>query len=68
MSTRIITFIKIGNQLVNTNAIRRVFIDPKEFQIELNHVGGSGFLIGSGALYADCDIIKINKEKISSCL
>ena len=62
MSTR--KFIKIGNCLLNTNSIRRVFIDPKEFQIELNAGGTSGFLMmGSGPFSADNDLIKVNKEK-----
>ena len=60
MSTR--KFIKIGNCLLNTNSIRRVFIDPKEFQIELNAGGTSGFLMmGSGPFSADNDLIKVNK-------
>jgi len=62
MSTR--KFIKIGNCLLNTNSIRRVFIDPKEFQIELNAGGTTGFLMmGSGSFSADNDLIKVNKEK-----
>lgn len=57
-------FIKIGNSLLNTNSIRRVFIDPKEFQIELNAGGTTGFLMmGSGSFSADNDLIKVNKEK-----
>ena len=64
MSTR--RFIKLGNSLLNTNSIRRVWIDPKEFQIELNPGGTSGFLMmGSGQFSADNDVIKVNKEKHS---
>ena len=37
MSTR--KFIKIGNCLLNTNSIMRVWINPKEFQIELSPKG-----------------------------
>jgi|688.fasta_scaffold277200_3 hypothetical protein len=59
-------FIKLGNSLLNTNSIRRVWIDPKEFQIELNPGGTSGFLImGSGQFAGDNDVIKVNKEKHS---
>ena len=62
MSTR--KFIKIGNCLLNTNSIMRVWINPKEFQIELNPKGTSGFLMmGSGSFSADNDLIKVNKEK-----
>ena len=44
----------------------RVWIDPKEFQIELNPGGTSGFLImGSGHFSADNNVIKVNKEKHS---
>ena len=64
MSTR--RFIKLGNSLLNTNSIRRVWIDPKEFQIELNPGGTSGFLMmGSGQFSADNDVIKVNKDKHS---
>lgn len=64
MSTR--RFIKLGNSLLNTNSIRRVWIDPKEFQIELNPGGTTGFMMfGSGQFSADNDIIKVNKEKHS---
>ena len=64
MSTR--RFIKLGNSLLNTNSIRRVWIDPKEFLIELNPGGTSGFLImGSGQFSADNDVIKVNKDKHS---
>ena len=64
MST--IRFIKIGTTLLNTNSIRRVFIDPKEFQIELNAGGTTGFMMfGSGSFSADNDLIKVNKEKHS---
>ena len=64
MST--IRFIKIGTTLLNTNSIRRVFIDPKEFQIELNPGGTSGFIMmGSGSFSSDNDVIKVNKEKHS---
>jgi hypothetical protein len=64
MSTR--RFIKLGNTLLNTNSIRRVMIDPKEFQIELNPGGTTGFIIfGSGQCSADNDLIKVNKEKHS---
>jgi hypothetical protein len=43
-----------------------VWIDPKEFQIELNPGGTSGFLImGSGQFSGDNDVIKVNKEKHS---
>ena len=57
-------FIKIGTTLLNTNSIRRVFIDPKEFQIELNAGGTTGFLMmGSGSFSADNDLIKVSKEK-----
>ncbi len=62
MSTR--RFIKLGNSLLNTNSIRRVWIDPKEFQIEVNPGGTTGFmLMGSGSFRADDDVIKVNKEK-----
>lgn len=63
MSTR--NFIKLGNSLLNTNYIRRVWIDPKEFHIELNPSGGTtGFLLmGSGSFTGDSDAIKVNKEK-----
>ena len=48
MSTR--RFIKLGNSLLNTNSIRRVWIDPKEFLIELNPGGTTGFMMmGSGS-------------------
>lgn len=65
MSTR--RFIKLGNSLLNTNSIRRVWFDnPKEFQIELNPGGTSGFvMMGSGSFHADNDVIKVNKEKHS---
>jgi hypothetical protein len=64
MSTR--RFIKLGNTLLNTNSIRRVMIDPKEFQIELNPGGTTGFMMfGSGQFSADNDLIKVNKEKHS---
>jgi len=64
MSTR--RFIKLGNTLLNTNAIRRVIIDPKEFRIELNPGGTTGFMMfGSGSFSADNDLIKVNKEKHS---
>jgi hypothetical protein len=59
-------FIKLGNSLLNTNSIRRVWIDPKEFQIELNPGGTSGFIMmGSGSFSSDNDVIKVNKEKHS---
>ena len=62
MSTR--KFIKIGNCLLNTNSIMRVWINPKEFQIELNPKGTSGFLMmGSGTFSANSDTIVVNKEK-----
>ena len=62
MSTR--RFIKIGNNLLNINSIRRVFIDPKQFDIELNSGGTTGFLMmGSGQFSAENDMIKVNKEK-----
>ena len=62
MSTR--NFIKLGNSLLNTNYIRRVWIDPKEFHIELNPSGTSGcLLMGSGSFSGDSDAIKVNKEK-----
>ena len=62
MSTR--RFIKIGNSLINTNAIRRVWFDEKAFEIELNPAGTTGFLMmGSGSFQSDCDHIKVNKEK-----
>jgi hypothetical protein len=64
MST--IRFIKLGNSLLNTNSIRRVWIDPKEFVIELTPSGTSGFLLmGSGSFTGDSDVIKVNKEKHS---
>ena len=64
MST--IRFIKLGNSLLNTNSIRRVFVDPKEFVIELNPGGTTGFMMfGSGSFSADNDVIKVNKEKHS---
>jgi len=62
MSTR--RFLKIGNSIINTNAIRRVWFDEKAFEIELNPAGTSGFLMmGSGSFHADSDHIKVNKEK-----
>lgn len=62
MSTR--RFIKLGNSVINTNSIRRVWIDPKEFEIELNPSGTTGFLMmGSGSFNSDSDSIKVNKEK-----
>ena len=62
MSTR--RFIKIGNSLINTNAIRRVWFDEKAFEIELNPAGTTGFLMmGSGSFHADSDHIKVIKEK-----
>lgn len=62
MSTR--KFIKIGNCLLNTNSIMRVWINPKEFQIELNSAGTSGFMMmGSGTFSANSDKIVVNKEK-----
>ena len=62
MSTR--KFIKIGNCLLNTNSIMRVWINPKEFQIELNPKGTSGFMmLGSGQFSAESDKIVVNKEK-----
>ena len=64
MST--IRFIKLGNSLLNTNSIRRVWIDPKEFVIELNPGGTTGFMMfGSGSFSGDNDVIKVNKEKHS---
>ena len=64
MSTK--RFIKLGNSLLNTNSIRRVWIDPKEFQIELNPGGTRGFMMfGSGQFSSDNDVIKVNKEKHS---
>ena len=62
MSTR--KFIKIGNCLLNTNSIMRVWINPKEFQIELSPTGTTGFMIlGSGQFSAESDKIVVNKEK-----
>jgi hypothetical protein len=62
MSTR--RFIKIGNNILNINSIRRVWIDPKQFEIELNAGGTTGFLMmGSGQFSAENDMIKVNKEK-----
>ena len=62
MSTR--KFIKIGNCLLNTNSIMRVWINPKEFQIELSPKGTSGFMMmGSGTFSANSDTIVVNKEK-----
>jgi hypothetical protein len=62
MSTR--RFIKIGNSILNINSIRRVFIDPKQFDIELNAGGTIGFLMmGSGQFSSENDMIKVNKEK-----
>ena len=64
MSTR--KFIKIGNCLLNTNSIMRVWINPKEFQIELNPGGTTGFMMmGSGSFSSERDNIKVNKEKHS---
>lgn len=58
-------FLKIGNSFINTNAIRRVIMDPTEFYIELNPSGTNGFMmLGSGSFSgSDCDSIKVNKEK-----
>jgi hypothetical protein len=62
MSSR--RFIKLSNLLLNTNSIRRVWIDPKEFQIELTPAEINGFLVGgSGTFSSDNDLIKINKVK-----
>lgn len=62
MSSR--RFIKLSNLLLNTNSIRRVWLDPKEFRIELNPAGMDGFLVGgSGIFSSDGDVIKINKVK-----
>ena len=62
MSTR--KFIKIGNCLLNTNSIMRVWINPKEFQIELSPKGTSGFMMmGSRTFSANSDTIVVNKEK-----
>jgi hypothetical protein len=62
MSSR--RFIKLANLLLNTNSIRRVWIDPQEFQIELNQAKINGFLVsGSGSFSSDNDVIKINKVK-----
>ena len=59
-------FIKLGNSLLNTNSIRRVWIDPKEFLIELNPGGTSGFMMmGSGSFSSETYNIKVNKEKHS---
>ena len=41
-----------------------MWIDPKEFVIELNPGGTTGFMMfGSGSFSADNDLIKVNKEK-----
>ena len=42
----------------------RVWINPKEFQIELSPKGTSGFMMmGSGTFSANSDTIVVNKEK-----
>jgi hypothetical protein len=57
-------FIKLGNCLVNINAIRRVWFDTNAFQIELNPSGTTGFMfMGSGSFEGDVDNIKVCKEK-----
>jgi hypothetical protein len=61
MSTR--KFIKLGNSIINTNAIRRVWFDEKAFEIELNPSGTTGFfLMGSGSIQGDVDNIKVKKD------
>ena len=42
----------------------RVWINPKEFQIELKPRGTTGFMmLGSGQFSAEIDKIVVNKEK-----
>ena len=70
MASRITTFIRLSDRIINANMIKTISITPNQYYIEMISSGGGGssgfFLGGSGWLTSNnnnCSEINIFKEK-----
>ena len=65
MSSKIRTFIRLSDRIININMIKTISIHPTQYTIQMISNGGSnGFMIcGSGIINSGNNIINILKEK-----
>lgn len=66
MSTKISTFIRLSNKIININMIKTIYIGPDQYNIEMiSNSGSNGFLLcGTGFITSDnIGQINIFKEK-----
>ena len=65
MSSKIRTFIRLSDRIINTNMIKTIYIGQNQYNIEMvSHSGSSGFLLcGSGFIGNSDHQINIFKER-----